>query len=226
MAALFTLSVTLSLLLGDGLNDSPDLVSSQSPIKRTSTATDLFKGKHQGHRSSALTLTASELLKKTSHTIIDSIGNTPLIHLKKLSAHYGVEIYGKAEYLNPGGSVKDRAALNLIKSANLESGQVVTEGTGGNTGVGLSMVASALGFRCYLCMPDNVSVEKQLTMKSYGAEIELCSTKFGKEDDGHYTSRAEKVARERGGTKLREAKRRARNVTIAFVIHRSAVALV
>ena len=73
---------------------------------------------------------------------------------------------------------------------------LVVEGTGGNTGVGLSMLCASLGYQCYCTMPNNVSVEKQLTMKAYGATIELCDTKFGVKDEGHYTQRAKTIARE------------------------------
>jgi len=99
--------------------------------------------------------------------------------------------------------VKDRAALSMINAAvscgALKPGGLVVEGTGGNTGVGLAMLCASLGYRCYFTMPSNVSIEKQLTMKAYGASVELCDTKYGVKDDGHYTSRARKVARENGG---------------------------
>ncbi|GMI43173.1 hypothetical protein TrCOL_g9760 [Triparma columacea] len=136
-------------------------------------------------------------------TLPDVIGSTPLLYLPRLSAMFGIRVFGKAEYFNPGGSVKDRAALFMIQSAvrsgELKPGGLVVEGTGGNTGVALSMICASLGYKCYLTMPTNVSLEKQLTMKAFGATIELCDTKFGVSDAGHYTQRAKAVAKERGG---------------------------
>src|ERR1700734_374053 len=93
---------------------------------------------------------------------IDSIGNTPLIKLKAASAATGCEIYGKAEFLNPGGSVKDRAALAIIRAGErdgtLRPGGTIVEGTAGNTGIGLTLVANALGYKCIIVMPDTQSM--------------------------------------------------------------------
>ena len=88
-----------------------------------------------------------------------SVGNTPLIRLPKLSAETGCEILGKAEFLNPGGSVKDRAALYIIRDAErrgtLRPGGTVVEGTAGNTGIGLAHICAARGYRCVIVIPDN-----------------------------------------------------------------------
>lgn len=93
-----------------------------------------------------------------------TIGNTPLIRLEKLSAESGCEILGKAEFLNPGGSVKDRAALWMVRdherAGRLKPGGTVVEGTAGNTGIGLVHVSNARGYRCIIYMPDNQSQEK------------------------------------------------------------------
>eukprot|EP00455_Lapot_gusevi_P046445 TRINITY_DN6117_c0_g1_i2.p1 TRINITY_DN6117_c0_g1~~TRINITY_DN6117_c0_g1_i2.p1 ORF type:complete len:385 (-),score=120.97 TRINITY_DN6117_c0_g1_i2:85-1239(-) len=109
--------------------------------------------------------------------VCDLIGNTPLIELKTLSAATGCRIYAKAEHLNPGMSVKDRAALRMVQQAEregtLKPGGVVIEGTGGNTGVGLALVAAARGYGCRLTMPDYVTPEKQQAMKVFGAEVIL-----------------------------------------------------
>ena len=90
-------------------------------------------------------------------SVLDLIGNTPLLRLNEASKLTGCEIYGKAEFLNPGQSVKDRAALGIIRSAEaagtLKPGGIVVEGTAGNTGIGLAMVCSALGYRCKIVMP-------------------------------------------------------------------------
>ena len=96
---------------------------------------------------------------------IGAIGNTPLIRLKGPSEATGCEILGKAEYANPGGSVKDRAALYIVRDAEqrglLKPGGVIVEGTAGNTGIGLAMVANALGYRTVIVIPDTQSQEKK-----------------------------------------------------------------
>ncbi len=111
------------------------------------------------------------------HQLIDQIGNTPLIRLNAASEATGCEILGKAEFLNPGGSVKDRAALGMILAAKadgrLKDGAVIVEGTAGNTGIGLAMVGSALGHRTVIVMPENQSKEKIDTLRAFGAELRL-----------------------------------------------------
>jgi cysteine synthase A len=107
--------------------------------------------------------------------VIDAIGHTPLIRLKAASEATGCEILGKAEFMNPGGSVKDRAALAIIRAAvaegRLRPGGVVVEGTAGNTGIGLGMVASALGFRTVIVIPETQSQEKKDMLRLFGAEL-------------------------------------------------------
>ncbi len=108
-------------------------------------------------------------------SVIDMIGNTPLLRLNEASKLTGCEIYGKAEFLNPGQSVKDRAALQIIREAEasgaLRPGGVVVEGTAGNTGIGLAMVTSALGYRCKIIMPRTQSQEKKDAVRLLGAEL-------------------------------------------------------
>ena len=108
-------------------------------------------------------------------SVLDLIGNTPLIRLNDASKLTGCEILGKAEFLNPGQSVKDRAALSIIRAAeaagDLKPGGVVVEGTAGNTGIGLAMVCSALGYRCKIVMPRTQSQEKKDAVKLLGAEL-------------------------------------------------------
>lgn len=108
-------------------------------------------------------------------SVIDAIGNTPLIRLNKISDETGCEILGKAEFMNPGQSIKDRAALSIIqdavKSGRLEPGGTVVEGTAGNTGIGIAMVGNALGFRSVIVMPDTQSQEKKDAIKAFGAEL-------------------------------------------------------
>ncbi|MDD3445735.1 MAG: cysteine synthase A [Zavarzinia sp.] len=108
---------------------------------------------------------------------IDTIGNTPLIRLRAASEATGCEILGKAEFLNPGGSVKDRAALFIVRDAEkkglLRPGGVIVEGTAGNTGIGLSLVANALGYRTVIVMPETQSQEKKDMLRLAGADLRL-----------------------------------------------------
>src|SRR6202162_4155859 len=107
--------------------------------------------------------------------IAEAIGNTPLIKLKRASAETGCTILGKAEFMNPGQSVKDRAALFIImdavKNGRLQRGGVVVEGTAGNTGIGLALIGNALGFRSVIVIPDTQSQEKKDMLRLCGAEL-------------------------------------------------------
>ncbi|OLP59890.1 cysteine synthase A [Xaviernesmea oryzae] len=108
-------------------------------------------------------------------SVLDAIGNTPLIRLKGASEATGCNILGKAEFLNPGQSVKDRAALSIIRAAeregSLRPGGVIVEGTAGNTGIGLALVAQALGYRTVIVIPETQSQEKKDALKLLGAEL-------------------------------------------------------
>jgi len=108
-------------------------------------------------------------------SVLDVIGNTPLIRLQRASALTGCEILGKAEFMNPGQSVKDRAALHMVRDAEakglLRPGGRIVEGTAGNTGIGLAMVAKALGYRCTIVIPRTQSQEKKDAIRLYGAEL-------------------------------------------------------
>jgi cysteine synthase A len=112
---------------------------------------------------------------KTCPSVIDAIGGTPLIRLNRASAATGCEIWGKAEFMNPGQSVKDRAALYIIRDAErrgaLKPGGLIVEGTAGNTGIGLAMVASALGYRTCIVIPRSQSQEKKDALRLLGAEL-------------------------------------------------------
>jgi cysteine synthase A len=106
---------------------------------------------------------------------IGAVGNTPLIRLRRLSEETGCEILGKAEFMNPGGSVKDRAAKWIVQDAErrgvLKPGGTVVEGTAGNTGIGIAHVCNARGYRCVIVMPDNQSAEKYQIIEALGAEL-------------------------------------------------------
>ena len=134
-----------------------------------------------------------------ANSVLDLIGNTPLLKLQDASKMTGCEIYGKAEFLNPGQSVKDRAALSIIrhaeKTGTLRPGGVVVEGTAGNTGIGLAMVCSALGYRCKIVMPRTQSQEKKDSVKLLGAElIEVDAVPYSNPDNYIHTS--ERLAKE------------------------------
>src|ERR1700758_2738622 len=107
--------------------------------------------------------------------IVQAIGNTPLIKLKRVSAATGCTILGKAEFMNPGQSVKDRAALFIIQDAvkkgELRPGGVIVEGTAGNTGIGLALVGNALGYRTVIVIPETQSQEKKDTLRLCGADL-------------------------------------------------------
>ena len=129
--------------------------------------------------------------------ILDLIGNTPLLYLQDASKMTGCDIYGKAEFLNPGQSIKDRAAISIVRAAEasgeLRPGGVVVEGTAGNTGIGLAMVCSALGYRCKIVMPRSQSQEKKDAVKLLGAElIEVDAVPYA--NPGNYVHASRRIA--------------------------------
>ena len=137
----------------------------------------------------------------TGHTL-DLIGNTPLVRLEGPSAEAGCDIYGKCEFANPGASVKDRAALYIIRDAEargeLQPGGTVVEGTAGNTGIGIALVANALGYRTIIVMPDNQSREKMQTLRALGAElVTVAPTKYA--DPNHFQHVSRRMAEEIDG---------------------------
>lgn len=136
------------------------------------------------------------------------IGNTPLLHLKQVSEKTGCTILGKAEFLNPGGSVKDRTALGIIlaaqKSGELQPGGRIVEGTAGNTGIGLTLLANALGYKSTVVMPLTQSKEKIDTLELLGADLHLVgATSYA--DPNHYIHTAERLAKKYAGREERGA---------------------
>ena len=132
-------------------------------------------------------------------SLTEQIGNTPLIRLNHLSDATGCEILGKAEFMNPGGSVKDRAALGIVRDAEasgaLRPGGTIVEGTAGNTGIGLTVVGNALGYPTIIVMPDNQSQDKVDTLLAYGADVRLvpaCPFK----NPGHFVHQSRRIAEE------------------------------
>ena len=138
-------------------------------------------------------------MKNSQNNFIDGIGNTPLVKLKAASEITGCNIYGKAEYLNPGGSVKDRAALALIRDAEekklISKGGTIVEGTAGNTGIGLCLIGNSIGYKTVIVMNDNQTQEKKDMLKNIGADLRLVPPKPYK-DDGNYVKVAGRLADE------------------------------
>ena len=134
---------------------------------------------------------------------IGTIGSTPLIRLNRLSDETGCEILGKAEFLNPGGSVKDRAALAIVRNAErsgaLRPGGVIVEGTAGNTGIGLTLVGNALGYRTVIVMPETQSDEKKDALRVIGADLRLVPA-VPYRDPGNYVKVSQRLADELAAT--------------------------
>jgi cysteine synthase len=130
-------------------------------------------------------------------SLSDAIGHTPLIRLNSFSDETGCEILGKAEFLNPGGSVKDRAALGILDNFEhqglLKPGGTLVEGTAGNTGIGFAHLCNARGYRCVIVMPDNQSPEKAALLRTLGAEVQIVKA-VPYADPNHYQKVAPRVA--------------------------------
>jgi cystathionine beta-synthase len=120
---------------------------------------------------------------KAFNNILDAVGNTPMVKLNRLLSEYPVEVFAKCEYLNPGGSVKDRIGVRMIedaeKSGRIKPGDTLIEPTSGNTGIGLAMAAAIKGYRLIITMPEKMSAEKQLVLEALGAEIVRTPTAAG-----------------------------------------------
>ena len=135
-------------------------------------------------------------------SLTEAMGNTPLIRLKSVTrgvARTG-NVLAKIEYLNPGGSVKDRIALRMVETAEregrLREGGVIVEPTSGNTGVGLAIVAQERGYRCLFTCPDKVAGDKIAVLRAYGAEVVVCPTSVPPDHPSSYYSVARRLARE------------------------------
>ena len=139
-------------------------------------------------------------------SVLDTIGWTPLIRLARIAHGVRTPIYGKAEYANPGGSVKDRIGLAIIegaeRSGELKPGGVIVEGTSGNTGVGLAIAAAIKGYHCVFTMPDKMSQEKVRLLKAYGAEVIITPTAVPPDHPEHYVMKAKQIAHDTPGAIL------------------------
>ena len=131
--------------------------------------------------------------------VLEAIGNTPLLRLRRASESTGCEILAKAEFMNPGGSVKDRAARAIVLDAErralLRPGGTVVEGTAGNTGIGLALVCNSRGYRCLIVMPNNQSPEKYALMEAMGAQVQRVAP-VPYSDPNHYQRVARRLAEE------------------------------
>jgi cystathionine beta-synthase len=134
------------------------------------------------------------------HNVLEAVGNTPLIRLNRLAKDSAAEVYVKADYMNPGGSVKDRIGISMIDEAErkglLKPGGTIIEGTSGNTGMGLALVAAVRGYKVVFTITDKQSREKIDSLKAFGAEVIVCPTAVEPEDPRSYYSVAAKLARE------------------------------
>jgi cystathionine beta-synthase len=139
-------------------------------------------------------------------SVLETIGWTPLIRLARVGAGIRTPIYGKAEYVNPGGSVKDRIGLAIIEEAErrgeLQAGGTIVEGTSGNTGVGLAIAAALKGYRCVFTMPDKMSQEKVRLLKAYGAEVVITPTAVPPDHPDNYVMKAKQIVKETPGAVL------------------------
>lgn len=130
--------------------------------------------------------------------LLDTIGHTPLIELKKINPYPNVRLLAKLEFMNPGASIKDRVVLYIINEAErtgkLKPGGTIIENTSGNTGAAVAMIAAIRGYRAILTMPDKVSKEKQDALKAFGAEIVITPTSAPPDSPEHYVNKAKKLA--------------------------------
>ncbi|MFL6152467.1 MAG: cystathionine beta-synthase [Ornithinibacter sp.] len=140
---------------------------------------------------------------KYAEHVVDLVGNTPLVKLNTVSEGIAATVLAKVEYLNPGGSVKDRIALKMVEAAEasgeLTPGGVIVEPTSGNTGVGLALIAQRRGYSCIFVCPDKVSSDKIDVLKAYGAEVVVCPTAVAPDHPDSYYSTSDRLVRETPG---------------------------
>jgi cystathionine beta-synthase len=143
---------------------------------------------------------------KPYDSVLDTVGWTPLIRLSRIGAGLRTPVYGKAEYANPGGSVKDRIGLAIIEDAErggeLRPGGTIVEGTSGNTGVGLAIAAALKGYHCIFTMPDKMSQEKVRLLKAYGAEVVITPTAVPPDHPDNYVMKAKQIVKDTPGAIL------------------------
>ncbi|MFP5335583.1 MAG: cystathionine beta-synthase [Actinomycetes bacterium] len=140
---------------------------------------------------------------KYAEHVIDLVGNTPLVRLTRVTEGIAATVLAKVEYMNPGGSVKDRIALRMVEAAErsgeLKPGGTIVEPTSGNTGVGLALVAQQRGYHCVFVCPDKVSEDKRNVLRAYGAEVVVCPTAVPPDHPDSYYSVSDRLTREIDG---------------------------
>lgn len=140
------------------------------------------------------------LMRGAKATILDAVGGTPIVKLNALGRHTKAEIYVKCEFLNPGGSMKDRIAINMINDAeargDIKPGGTIVEGTSGNTGMGLALVGAVRGYKCIFVMQDKQSAEKIRALRAVGAKVVICPTDVEPDDPRSYYSVSRRIAEE------------------------------
>jgi len=145
----------------------------------------------------------SERLRRVKYAenVLGTLGNTPMVKLNRVTAELKCTVLAKLEYFNPGGSVKDRIGINIIqdeiRKGTLKPGGTIVECTSGNTGLGIALAASIMGFKCVFTMPDKVPLEKEYMLKAYGAEVIRCPTNVAPESPESYYSVAKRLVKER-----------------------------
>ncbi len=153
-----------------------------------------------------MTLLSTPPHQRRCESILETVGWTPLIRLARIGAGIRTPLYGKAENMNPGGSVKDRIGLAIIEDAErrgeLKAGGTVVEGTSGNTGVGLAIAAALKGYRCIFTMPDKMSQEKVRLLKAYGAEVVITPTAVPPDHPDNYVMKAKQIVKDTPGAFL------------------------
>ena len=136
--------------------------------------------------------------------ILQCVGDTPLVKLNRLAGEFKGDLYAKVEYMNPGGSIKDRIALQIIEDAErsgaLKPGGTIVEATSGNTGAGLAMVAALKGYKTIFVLPDKQSEEKRASLRAWGARVVVCPTNVTPEDPRSYYKTAERLVEETPGS--------------------------
>src|SRR5688572_18458467 len=143
-------------------------------------------------------------MRGSKESILEAVGNTPIVKLRHVGSGTPADIYVKCEYLNPAGSMKDRMAMNMVaeaeKRGELAPGGTIIEATSGNTGAALAMIAAVRGYKCIFVMPDKMSQEKIASLRAYGARVVVCPTAVDPDDPRSYYSVARRIATETPGS--------------------------
>ncbi|MEW5847478.1 MAG: pyridoxal-phosphate dependent enzyme [Myxococcota bacterium] len=143
---------------------------------------------------------SEKLMRGAVGNILEAVGHTPIVRLNKVASHVKAKIYVKCEYMNPGGSMKDRIGIHIINQAEkqglLKPGGTIVEATSGNTGMGLALVAAVRGYKCIFVMPDKQSEEKRQALRAVGAKVVICPTDVEAEDPRSYYCVSRKIAEE------------------------------